>query len=338
MKRLGELASALDLDLRGDPGHPLERIGSLDSANADELTFLADSRRRSQLATSRAGAIIVRPDDADGVPGNALIAPDPHLAFARAAQLLHPPRVRSGIHATAAVDESAQMGEGVAIGAQVAIGRNVVLEQGVQIGAGVVIEDHVTVGAGTIVHPRVTLLSGCALGAGCVVHSGTVIGSDGFGYARDGHRWERVPQVGNVRIGDRVDIGANVSIDRGAIGDTVIDNGVKLDNQVHIAHNVHIGEHTAIAGCVGISGSTRIGRYCTIAGAVGIAGHLVIVDNVHITGMAQVTKSLTEPGVYSSGTGIETNRSWRRNVARFHQLDDIARRLRTIERRLKTDD
>ncbi|SEO54309.1 UDP-3-O-(3-hydroxymyristoyl)glucosamine N-acyltransferase [Aquisalimonas asiatica] len=338
MKRLGELASTLDLDLRGDPDHQVERIASLDTAGALELTFLADSRRRGQLTESRAGAVIVRPDDADSVPGNALIAPDPHLAFARAAQLLHPPEARSGIHASAAVDESVQVGHGVAIGAQAAIGRDVVLEEGVQIGAGVVIEDHVTVGAGTIIHPRVTVLAGCVLGAGCVVHSGTVIGSDGFGYARDGQRWERVPQVGNVRIGDGVDIGANVSIDRGAIGDTVIENGVKLDNQVHIAHNVHIGENTAIAGCVGVSGSTRIGRCCTIAGAVGIAGHLVIADNVHITGMAQVTKSLTEPGIYSSGTGIEANRSWRRNVARFHQLDDIARRLRTIERRLKTDD
>lgn len=338
MTRLGELAAALDLDLRGDPDHQIKRIGSLESAGPDELTFLADSRRRSQLASSQAGVVVVRATDADDAPGNVLIADDPHLAFARAAQMLHAPRLRSGIHQTAAVDDSAQLGEGVSIGAQSTIGRDVTLEKGVQIGAGVVIEDHVTVGADTIVHPRVAILEGCSLGAECVVQSGAVIGSDGFGYARDGQRWERVPQVGGVRIGDCVDIGANVSIDRGAIGDTVIERGAKLDNQVHIAHNVHIGEHTAIAGCVGISGSTRVGRYCTIAGAVGIAGHLVIADNVHITGMAQVTKSLTEPGIYSSGTGIEPNRSWRRNAARFHQLDDIARRLRAIERRAQTDE
>ncbi|WP_290650213.1 UDP-3-O-(3-hydroxymyristoyl)glucosamine N-acyltransferase [Aquisalimonas sp.] len=338
MKRLGELASALDLDLRGDPDHQVERIASLEDAGPDALTFLADPRQRKHLQASRAGVVIVAPGDAARVPRNGLIAEDPHLAFARAARLLYPVTRRSDIHPLASLDSSASIGEHVAVDALASVGQHVRLEDGVQVGAGAVIGDHVAVGAGTIIYPRAVIMGSARIGARCQIHAGSVIGSEGFGFARDGHRWERVPQVGSVWLGDEVDVGANSTIDRGAIGNTVLEDGVKIDNLVQIGHNVHVGEHTAMAACVGISGSTRVGRYCTIAGAVGIAGHLVIADNVHITGMAQVTKSLTEPGVYSSGTGIEDNRSWRRNVARFHQLNDIARRLRQLERKLGRED
>lgn len=338
MKRLGELASVLGLTLAGDPDKEVTRIGSLTGAGPDALTFLADARYRRYLADSRAGAVIVAPEDAPAVPGNALIADNPHLAFARAAQMLYPAAAVPGVDESAQVDPSAVLADGVTVSARAVVGARAQLGERTQVRAGAVIGEDVVLGADCIVHPGATVLAGCRLGAQCRVQSGAVIGSDGFGYARDGLQWERVPQVGGVVIGDNVDIGANTTIDRGAIGDTVLEDGVKVDNLVQIAHNVHVGAHTAMAACVGVSGSTRIGSYCTIAGMVGIAGHLVIGDHVHITGMTQVTKSLTEPGVYSSGTGVESNRAWRRNAARFHQLDDMARRLRALERRLAAED
>lgn len=334
MKRLGELADALDLQLAGDREYPVERIASLTDAGPDALTFLADSRYRRHLHETGAGAVVVAPADADAVPSNALIAENPHLAFARAAQLIYAKAVEPGIHPGAHVHASARLGDRVAVEAHAVIGPEAVVGDGVRIGAGSVLGPDVYVGDECIIHPGVTIRERCRLGRGCMIQPGAVIGADGFGFARDGERWERIPQVGAVVLGDDVDIGANSTIDRGAIGDTVLEDGVKVDNLVQIAHNVHVGANTAMAASVGISGSTRIGRGCTIAGMVGIAGHLVIADNVHITGMTQVTKSLTEPGVYSSGTGVEANRTWRRNAARFHQLDNMARRLRALERGL----
>ncbi|MFO7859189.1 MAG: UDP-3-O-(3-hydroxymyristoyl)glucosamine N-acyltransferase [Ectothiorhodospiraceae bacterium] len=338
MKRLGELAELLGLELVGDADHRVDRIASLRDAEASALAFVADARYRKYLPETLAGAVIVSPADREQVRGNGLIAEHPHLAFARAAQLLYPPPAPAGIAS------SAQIAADATLGAAVTVGANSVIESGASLGDGVWIGPGVVIGRDTIVGNECQIGAGCAiladvhLGARCRVQAGAVIGSDGFGFARDGVRWERVPQVGGVRIGDDVDIGAGTTIDRGAIGNTVLCHGVRIDNQVQIAHNVEIGEHTAMAACVGISGSTRIGRECTIAGMVGIAGHLVIGDKVHITGMTQVTKSLAGPGVYSSGTGVDTNRNWRRNAARFHQLDDIARRLRTVERRLADGD
>ncbi|QIT55589.1 UDP-3-O-(3-hydroxymyristoyl)glucosamine N-acyltransferase [Aquisalimonas sp. 2447] len=337
MKALGELAEALGAQLVGDPEHQVRRVASLAEAGADAVSFLVDRRYRKHLQQTAAGAVIVTADDADAVTGNALVSENPHLTFARAAQLLYPEPREPGrdpaaiIAASASVATDATIGPRAVIEDGAVIGHRVVVDAGVVIGAGVRIGDDCVIRAGAVI------AADCQLGRNCRIQSGAVIGSDGFGFARDGRRWERVPQVGGVVIGDDVDVGANTTIDRGAIGDTVIGDGVKIDNLVQIAHNVHIGAHTAMAAAVGVSGSTYIGSYCTIAGMVGIAGHLEIADNVHITGLTQVTKSLREPGVYSSGTGVEPNRSWRRNAARFHQLDDMARRLRALERRLAPD-
>lgn len=334
MKRLGELADLLELELVGDADHRVDRIASLEEAEASGLAFLADPRYRKYLPDTTAGAVIVAPADRDQLCGNGLIADNPHLAFARAARVLYPPPPPAGIASSAQVAGDAHVGVDVTVGANSVIESGACLGDRVVIGPGVVIGRDAAVGDDSQVGARATILADVHLGARCRVQPGAVIGSDGFGFARNGVGWERVPQVGGVRVGDDVDIGAGTTIDRGAIGNTVLCHGVRIDNQVHIAHNVEIGEHTAMAACVGVSGSTRIGRECTIAGMVGIAGHLVIGDQVHITGMTQVTKSLAGPGVYSSGTGVDSNRNWRRNVARFHQLDDIARRLRAVERRL----
>ncbi|MEX0729990.1 MAG: UDP-3-O-(3-hydroxymyristoyl)glucosamine N-acyltransferase [Aquisalimonadaceae bacterium] len=336
---LEALASALGLTYRGDGGTVIDHLASLTDADQGALSFLADSRYRKHLAETRAAAVVLHPDMAGECPVPTLLADNPHLAFARAATLICPPRKEApGIHPSAAVDPDAHLGANVAVGPHVAIAAGCHIGEGASIGPGCVLGQNVIIGADTRLVARVTVWDDCVVGSRCIVHAGTVIGSDGFGYANDHGRWEKVPQVGRVLIGNDVEVGSNASIDRGAIGDTVIGDGVKLDNLVHIAHNVVIGDHTIIAACTGVAGSTRIGKYCAFGGIVGVAGHITIADGVQVTGMTQVTKSLTEAGVYSSGTGVEPNRQWRRNAARFHQLDDMARRLRRLEQRMADPD
>ncbi|TBR14064.1 MAG: UDP-3-O-(3-hydroxymyristoyl)glucosamine N-acyltransferase [Lysobacter sp.] len=327
--RAGELAERLGLALRGDPSTRVTWVGTLTGAGPDQLAFLANPRYRAQLAGSRAGVVIAREADVDGYPGTVLLASDPYAAYARAASLFQPTAtLQPGIHPTAVVDVSAQVHADAAVGPLCVIGAGSVIGAGAALGPGCIVGEHCTVGAGTRLVARVTLVARVRLGERVLVHPGAVIGADGFGIAMDADMWRKVPQLGGVIIGDDCEIGANTTIDRGAIDDTVLEEDVRLDNQIQVAHNVRIGAHTAIAGCVAIAGSTRIGRYCLIGGAAGIVGHIEICDRVTVTAMTLVTHSIREPGEYSSGTPLMDSRSWRRNAARFRQLDAHFRRNR----------
>ena len=330
---VGELAVRFGCELRGDPDLRVQHVATLALAGPDALSFLANPQYRRQLGATRAGAVVLDPGSAAECPSAALICANPYATYARIAALLHPPAtVLAGIHERAIIDISAQVADSASIGAQAVIGPGCRIGERVQIGAGCVLGADVEIGADSALHPRVTLEHGVRLGARVRVQSGAVIGSDGFGFAREGVAWVPVPQLGAVRIGDDVEIGANTTIDRGAIEDTVIAAGVKLDNQIQIAHNVQIGAHTVIAACTGISGSTRIGARCMIAGAVGISGHVEICDDVVVTGMSMIIHSITVPGVYSGGMPAEPAALWRRLAARFKRGEALAQRVRRLER------
>ena len=330
---LGELAVRFGCELRGDPAALVTRVATLERAGPGELAFLANPHYRTQLAATRAAAVVLDADAAPLCPCAALVHSNPYATYARIAAFLHPdPPVAPGVHPGAHVDPSARVAASASIGAGAVIGPRSLIADRARIGPGCVLGADVQVGADCRLHPRVTLESGTQLGARVSVQAGAVVGSDGFGFARDGVGWSKVPQLGRVRIGDDVEIGANTTIDRGAIDDTVIAAGVKLDNQIQIAHNVQIGEHTVIAACVGISGSTRIGARCMIAGAVGIVGHLDICDDVVVTGLSMVSHSINTPGVYSGGIPAAPAALWRRLVARFKRLDALAERVRRLER------
>ncbi len=334
---LAELAKQLGGEWRGDGSTAVKGVAALSDAGADDLTFVADDKHVQQLAITRAGVVILDPRNVGLYAGNVLFSSNPRLMFARAASLLNPEiRPPVGIHATAVVDRAAIVDPTVSIGPCAVVEEGAKIEKDAVIGAGCFIGRDAVVGEDTRLHPNVTVESGCRLGRRCVVQAGAVIGSDGFGYARDGARWEKIPQLGAVAIGDDVEIGACTTIDRGALGDTVIERGVKLDNLIHIAHNVVIGEDTAMAACVGIAGSTRIGKRCTLAGQVGVVGHLEIADDVNFTSATRVTHSIRESGTYSSGSPIEPNQSWLKNAVRMRQLDDMARRLKSLEQQIKT--
>jgi UDP-3-O-[3-hydroxymyristoyl] glucosamine N-acyltransferase len=326
---LGEIAERFGLELNGDPSTPIRGVSTLASAGADQIGFLANPRYRNQLASTAAGAVILgRKDaaDAGGQKTSMLVADEPYVAFARVASLFERQRSPApGIHPTAVVAESA------IISATASIGPLCVVEDGAAIEDGVVIGPHCSIGPDCVVgaqsrlSARVVLVGRVRLGRRVLLHSGAVIGADGFGLAFDRDHWIKVPQLGGVVIGDDCEIGANTTIDRGALEDTVLEEDVRLDNQIQIAHNVRIGAHTAIAGCAAIAGSSKIGRYCLIGGGAGIIGHLTIADRVTITAMSLVTHSIREPGEYSSGTPIQESRLWRRNAARFKHLDQLAR-------------
>jgi len=298
-------------------------------------SFLSNGKYQSYLASCVAGVVILSLKDADAWQGNALIVHNPYLAYAKAAYLLHPPiKAAIGIHPTASIDETALIASDVSIAAGVVIGADVQIGAGSVIGANTVIDRGVVLGQRCWIGPNVSILHHCVLGDDVMVESGSVIGSEGFGWAKDGERWVKVPQLGRVVIGNQVSIGANTCVDRGAIEDTVIESGVKLDNLIQISHNVTIGANTAMAGSSGVAGSTKVGKRCTIAGMAGVAGHLTIADDVHITAMTLVSHSLTEAGVYSGNLPVEPNAQWRKNVARFRQLDAMAKRLKQVEKRL----
>lgn len=334
VRTLAELARELGVSVHGDDSLVVDRLATLGSATAGSLSFLANPLYRSQLETTAATAVIVSSEVAPDCPVAALVSDNPYLTYAKASHLFDTtPAASAGIHPSAVVAEDATLGAGVSIGANAVIEAGVVLGDGVEIGPGCVIGAASRLGEGTRLRANVTFYHGVVTGKRCHFHSGVVIGADGFGFAPVNGSWYRIAQVGGVTIGDDVDVGANTTIDRGAIEDTRIGNGVILDNQIQIAHNVEIGDFTAIAGCTGIAGSTRIGRYCTIAGAVGIAGHLEICDKVHITMRSAITKSITEPGSYSSGTAMSKTAEWRKNAARFRHLDALAKAVRKLERK-----
>lgn len=331
--KLGAIARALDLHLEGDPDQEIRRVATIQSAGDGELCFLANDRYRSFLAGTRAGAVILGGELAADCPRPALISNNPYADYARAARLLHPePAETPGIHDTASVDEAARLEDGVHVGPMAVIEGPVRLGEGVSVAAGAVISGEVRIGAGSRIGPGVVIRSGSRLGERCIVHGGVVIGTDGFGFAPDQGEWVKVPQLGGVSIGSDVELGANTTVDRGAIDDTVIEDGVKLDNQVQVAHNVRIGQGTVIAGCTAVAGSTRIGRGCMIAGGVGIAGHLEITDGVVVTAMTLVSRSIREPGVYSGSLPMDDGVRWKKNSARFRKLDELARRVRQLER------
>jgi UDP-3-O-[3-hydroxymyristoyl] glucosamine N-acyltransferase len=323
-----ELAERFGLELQGDGAVRVRGVGTLARAQAGQLSFLANSKYRGQLAESQASVVAMRAEDAAGFAGTALIARDPYAAFAKMSALFEPRAARpAGIHSSADIAANAQVDPGAHIGAFVSIGARSRIEVGAVIGPGCVIGDDCVVGAGSDLVARVTLVTRVRIGRRVTVHPGAVLGAAGFGLAMESGKWLNVPQLGGVVIGDDCEIGANTTIDRGAIEDTVLEEDVRLDNQIQIGHNVFIGAHTAMAGCAAVAGSARIGRYCLIGGAAGVLGHLEICDKVMITAMSLVTHSIREPGEYSSGTPLMDNRSWRKNAARFKQLDALARRI-----------
>jgi UDP-3-O-[3-hydroxymyristoyl] glucosamine N-acyltransferase len=330
------LAARFALRLRGDGAVAVEGVATLADAGPRQLAFLANPRYRGQLASTRAGVVVLREEDAAGHDGTCLVAADPYVAFARIAALFEPVRAHApGIHPSAVVDPAASVDPSASIGPHACIGARSRVDAGAVVGPGCVLGEDCTVGEGSELVARVVLVARVRLGRRVLVHPGAVIGADGFGLAmeRPGPsggeaRWLKVPQLGGVRIGDDCEIGANTTIDRGALGDTVLEHDVRLDNQIQIGHNVFVGAHTAMAGCAAVAGSARIGRYCLIGGGAGILGHLEVCDRVVVTAMSLVTRSIREPGEYSSGTPLMDNRSWRRNAARFRQLDALARSLR----------
>lgn len=332
-KSLGDIADRFDLELVGDPELVINGVGTLAGAGPDCISFLANSKYLKQLHGTRAAAVILAPGDAREFDGNALLSANPYLAYARIATLFDPASSASaGVNASAVVDSSVQVPDSASVGAGSYIGPGCTIGEGVVIGPNCTIEDSVQLGAGTRLVANVFIGSRVSVGERNLLHPGTVVGADGFGQAPDAGKWVKVPQLGSVILGNDVEIGANTTIDRGAIEDTIIEDGVRLDNQIQVAHNVHIGAHTAIAGCTAIAGSTRIGRHCMIAGGVGIAGHLEIVDEVTVLAMTFVTHSISQKGVYAGSHPMEDVRNWRKNSARIRQLDDLARRLRKLEK------
>ncbi|MBX8485425.1 UDP-3-O-(3-hydroxymyristoyl)glucosamine N-acyltransferase [Pseudomonas cichorii] len=335
--KLGQLAEYLGATLRGDQDKNITGLATLQEAGPDQLSFLANPQYRKFLVDARAAAVLLKPADAEGYAGDALLVPDPYLAYARISHLFDPkPKAAAGVHATALIAEDAQVDPAASIGAYA------VIESGARIGANVTIGAHCFIGArceigeGGWLAPRVTLYHDVRIGKRVVIQSGAVLGGEGFGFANEKGVWQKIAQIGGVSIGDDVEIGVNTAIDRGALADTRIGNGVKLDNQIQIAHNVQIGDHTAMAACVGISGSTKIGKHCMLAGGVGLVGHIDICDGVFITGMTMVTHSITEPGSYSSGTAMQPAGEWRKSAARIRKLDDMARRLQKLEKIVET--
>jgi UDP-3-O-[3-hydroxymyristoyl] glucosamine N-acyltransferase len=335
--RLDQLAERFGLSLEGDPAHRVTGLATLASADSSQLAFLANPAYAPQLVSCRAGAVILSQEQAGRFEGNCLISHNPYVDWAKVADFLHPASTGpAGQHPSAVIGADCDIADTASIGPQVTIGANCRISERVVIGPGCVIEDGCEIAADTRLVARVFIGHGSRLGQRVLAHPGVVIGADGFGLAFDRDHWIKVPQMGRVVIGNDCEIGANTTIDRGAIEDTVLEDDVRLDNQVQIAHNVHIGAHTAIAGCVGIAGSTRIGRYCMIAGASGIAGHLRICDKVVITAMSTVLDSIDQPGEYGSGIPARPHAKWKRILVRLGQLEDWARRLRRIEKNNNT--
>ncbi|MCS6786966.1 MAG: UDP-3-O-(3-hydroxymyristoyl)glucosamine N-acyltransferase [Thiobacillaceae bacterium] len=333
---LAELRDHLGGEIQGDPQRRVVRAASLASAGADALSFVVDARHLDAALQSDAGVLIVAKALAARLPGrDALLSERPLVAFARALSLLHPESPPPpGVHPTAVVDATAELGEDVSIGAGSVIGAHVRIGARTRIGAQCVLERGARIGTDCWLHARVTVCHDCVIGDRVILHPGCVIGADGFGNAWDDSRWVKIPQIGRVVIGNDVEIGANTTVDRGALDDTVIEDGVRIDNLVQIAHNCVVGAHTAIAGCAGIAGSTRIGRQCLIGGAAMILGHIDIGDRVTVSAASFIGKSLSRPGVYTSAMPQMPHEEWLRNMAQIRHLAEMRTRIRTLEREL----
>jgi len=335
---LKDLAAALDIEFVGDPEQQITALAPIDRASGQQLAFVVNARYGKALRASVAGAVIVPESLRLDAPGNVLISRDPYADYARASWLLNPElREQGGIHPTASIHDTAIIDASVSIGPGVSIGAHTVIGENSRVEAHGVVGDAVSIGRGCRLFPRVTLYDNVRMGDACRIQSGAVIGSEGFGYAWTSDGWQQIKQTGGVVIGNRVHIGANTTIDCGAIDPTVIADGVVMDNQIQIAHNVHIGENTAIAGCVGIAGSTRIGSHCQIGGACNIVGHLTITDQVVINAASLVSRSITTSGRYGSGAPLQPEHLWRRSFVTLGKIDDLVRRIRKLERSDRAD-
>ena len=334
--KLGELVDQFGGELIGDAEILISGISTLSGAGPHDISFLTNSKYRAQLPASRAAAEIVGPQDRESTDIPRIVTPNPYAYMAKVSALLHPlERPTPGIHASAVVDATARVAADAAVGPQVVVAAHAVIGAGVVIGAGCHIGAGVDIGADTWLYPGVSIYAGCQIGQRGIFHSGVVIGADGFGLAPEDGRWLKIPQVGRVVIGDDVEIGANTTVDRGALDDTVIEDGVKLDNQIQIAHNVRIGAHTAIAACVGIAGSTVIGKHCIIGGAAMFVGHIQVADGVSISGGTLVSKSINTPGTYTAMWAAAPHREWLKTVAQLRRLDALAQRVRELEEKIQ---
>ncbi|KAA1195218.1 UDP-3-O-(3-hydroxymyristoyl)glucosamine N-acyltransferase [Photorhabdus heterorhabditis] len=334
--RLADLAQQLNAQLHGDGDIVITGIAPMHSANNEQITFLSDSRYRERLGECQAAAVALSESDLPYCNVPALVVSNPYLAYAYMAQIMDTtPAPAQDIHPSAVISPQVTLGKNVSVGANAVIESDVVLGDNVVIGAGCFIGKNTHIGAGSRLWANVSVYHDIEMGEQCLVQSGAVIGSDGFGYANDRGNWVKIPQLGSVIIGDRVEIGACTTIDRGALDNTIIGNGVIIDNQCQIAHNVIIGDNTAVAGGVIMAGSLKIGRYCMIGGASVINGHMEICDKVTITGMSMVMRPITEPGVYSSGIPAQPNKVWRKTSALVMNINEMNKRLKSVERKLE---
>ncbi|SNC58318.1 UDP-3-O-(3-hydroxymyristoyl)glucosamine N-acyltransferase [Sodalis endosymbiont of Henestaris halophilus] len=334
--RLTDLAQQLDAQLYGDGEIIINGIASIDNAQSGQITFLADSRFREKLSSCQASAVVLTKDSLHFCISASLVVSNPYLTYARMAQLMNTtPKPAENINTGAIIASDATLGQRVAVGANTVVESKVVLENDVIIGPGCFIGKNTHIGAGTCLWANVTVYHDIVIGDRCLIHSGTVIGADGFGYVKDRSNWIKIPQLGRVIIGDQVEIGACTTIDRGALDDTTIGNGVIIDNQCQIAHNVVIGDNTAVASGVIMAGSLTIGRYCMIGGASVINGHITICDKVTVTGMSMVMRAITAPGIYSSGIPLQPNKEWRKTAALVMHIKDMNKRMKALEQKLK---
>jgi UDP-3-O-[3-hydroxymyristoyl] glucosamine N-acyltransferase len=335
--RLSEIVARLGGRVLGDAGVRISQIATLEKAQPDQISFLTNSKYRAQLASTKAGAVILGEANADTTGLPRIISDNPYAYFAKVSALLNPlPEAKPGIHPSAVIGAGAKIDATASIAATAVIGAGATIGAFSVIGAGCYIGEHVVIGSHARLYPRVVIYHDCLIGDNLIAHSGAVIGSDGFGIAMDEGRWIKIQQIGRVVIGNDVEIGANTTIDRGALDDTVIEDGVKLDNQIQVAHNVRIGAHTAIAGCVGIAGSTTIGRHCRIGGSAGILGHLQIADHVEIAAFTLIGKSIREAGSYAAIFPFSKAEDWRKNTVHLRHLDDLVQRIKTLEQELKS--
>jgi UDP-3-O-[3-hydroxymyristoyl] glucosamine N-acyltransferase len=333
--RLSEIVARLGGRVLGQAEARVTQVATLETAQSAHISFLTNSKYRGQLANTRAGAVILGEADADATGLPRIISDNPYAYFAKVSALLNPlPDVVPGIHASAVIGAGAKIDATASIAATAVIGEDAMIGPHSVIGEGCYIGRNVVVGSHARLYPRVVIYHDCVIGDNLIAHSGAVIGADGFGIAMDAGRWIKIPQIGRVVIGNDVEIGANTTIDRGALDDTVIEDGVKLDNQIQVAHNVRIGAHTAIAGCVGIAGSTTIGRYCLIGGSAGILGHLKIADHVEIAAFTLIGKSIHEAGSYAAIFPFARTEDWRKNTVHLRHLDELVKRVKALEQQL----
>jgi len=337
-RSLGELAAQFGCELIGDPGVTVSQVATLANAGPGRLSFFANKAYRDQLRATRAAVVILRSEDAADCPVPALLADDPYLTYAMIAAELHAdPAPRGGVHPSAVISSGASISSSAEISANVTIEADAHIGESVYVAPGVFVGPRCRVGNHSRILANATLVQDVVVGERCIVHPGAVLGSDGFGNAQSQSGWVKVPQVGGVRIGNDVEVGANTTIDRGAIGDTVIDDGVRLDNLVQIGHNVQLGAHTAMAALSGVSGSTVIGQRCMLAGRAGIVGHISICDDVVVGGATVITKDITEPGFYNGTFAGEKDKDWKRKVARFRRLEDLVKRVSKLEKQSGKD-